>query len=153
MSSRTDPQPGGTARWDLDLQPPVAVVAGTWDDGGRALTRALVLGGFRVLGPTPGTGADAPQLVVLPADADPAEVLGTGAEVTGRSVRCRLVGSAVGPGADPGPGSPAEVRMVLLDTGTWAQQEAAAGGLAAVVGVLLTQVLTAVGRPAGSRGR
>ena len=69
---------------------------------------------------------------------------------TGRSVRCGLVGSPVGPGADRGAGARAEVAMVLLDTGTRAQQEAAAGGLSAVIEVLLTRVLAG---PAGSRDR
>ena len=69
---------------------------------------------------------------------------------TGRSVRCGLVGSPVGRGADPGAGARAEVRVVLLDTGTRAQQEAAAGGLTAVPGVLLARVLAG---PTGSRDR
>jgi hypothetical protein len=148
MSSRRDPGPGGGGRWDLDLHPPVALVAGTWDDDGRSLARTLVRNGFRVLGPGPGTGADTPQLVVLPADADPeatAAALGPVAGVIGRSVRCGPVG----------PGARVDVRVVLLDTGTWAQREAAASGLSAVVGVLLTEVPTAgpAGRTPGTRGR
>jgi hypothetical protein len=150
---RTPGQPSrGSGRLDLDLQPPVALVAGTWDDDGRSVTRALLRGGFPVVGPVPGTGADTPQLVVLPAGAAAeatAVVRRLADRYTGRSVECGVVGSPVGPGTGPDPDhdSPAGVRMVLLHTGTPAQQEAAADGLAAVVGVLVTRVLAA--DPAG----
>ncbi|QXG76439.1 hypothetical protein KUM42_02460 [Modestobacter sp. L9-4] len=143
-------QPRGSGRLDLDLQPPVALVAGTWDDDGRSVTRALLRAGFRVVGPVPGTGADTPQLVVLPAGAAAeatAAVHRLADRYTGRSVECGVVGSPVGPGAGPDPDSSAGVRVVLLDSGTPAQREAAAGGLAAVVGVLVTRVLAA--DPAG----
>lgn len=133
------PAPRGSTRLDLDLQSPVALVAGSWADEGRALTRVLLRGGFRVLGAAPVGGTDTPQLVVLPADAAPAAVRELVDAHTGRSVRCRLAGSPVAP--DTTPDSWVDVRVVLLATGTWAQREAAAGGLAAVLGVLVTDVL------------
>ena len=97
-----------------------------------------------MLGPDGGTVT--PQLVVLPADPAPA-VLAAVWELAqahpGRAVRCGLVGSAVGPGTGPDGNADAwaEVQVLLLDTGTQAQREAAAAGATAVVGALLTRVL------------
>ena len=147
-------RPRGAPRMDLDLQPPVALVAGFGDDDALALTRALLRGGFRVLRTPEGTGRDAPQLVLVPADASPevtAAVRELAVRHVGRSIWAGVVGSPAGPGTDPDPDPGADswvdVRMLLLRTGSAAQQDAAAGGLTAVVGVLLARVVA--GDPAG----